>query len=50
MVSVTLAFSGSASPVYRSFLTWHKTHFNLSKYHSDFYVFTHPGYHDPVGK
>jgi len=38
---------GVTEAVYRAFQAWHKTHQHMSKYHTDFYVFTHPGYKDP---
>jgi parallel beta-helix repeat protein len=38
---------GVTQAVYLAFQAWHKTHQHASRYHTDFYVFTHPGYKDP---
>jgi hypothetical protein len=38
---------GVSETVYLAFQAWHTAHQHMSKYHTDFYVFTHPGYKDP---
>jgi cell division septation protein DedD len=38
---------GVTEKVFLAFQAWHKTHKHMSRYHTDFYVFTHPGYKDP---
>ncbi len=39
--------AGVTEAVYLAFQAAHKSRKHMSRYHSGFHVFTHPGYKDP---